>query len=111
MIRGFDATAAAVEHAELEGFPGVTTGVAELATVGGLEVGVWEHSPGRSTDTEADEVFIVLSGRGTVTCDSGGRIDLAPGVVGLLPAGARTVWEVTEPLRKVWIVPAAPGAP
>ena len=34
-----------------------------------------------------------------MTCSEGGRIDLTPGVVGLLPAGARTTWTVT----KKWI--------
>ena len=46
----------------------------------------------------------VLSGRGTVTDQHGGRIDLAPGVIGVLDAGDLTHWEITEPLRKVWIV-------
>ena len=82
---------------------GDVTGGRALATEGDMEVGVWEHSVGVSTDVEVEEVFVVLSGRGTVTCDSGGRIDLAPGVVGLLPMGAQTTWTVTEPLRKVWI--------
>ncbi len=81
----------------------VTTAVSAQATEGDMEVGVWEHSVGTSTDVEIEEIFVVLAGRGTVTCDEGGVIDLAPGVVGLLPAGARTTWEISEPLRKVWI--------
>jgi uncharacterized cupin superfamily protein len=47
---------------------------------------------------------VVLEGKGTVTCEDGGRIDLAPGVVGLLPMGAKTTWTITEPLRKVWVI-------
>lgn len=81
----------------------VTTAVQRLAVEGDMEVGIWEHSVGTSTDVEIEEIFVVLTGRGRVTCDEGGIIDLAPGVVGLLPAGARTTWEITEPLRKVWI--------
>lgn len=81
----------------------VTTAVAAVATEGDMEIGVWEHSVGTSTDVEVEEVFVVISGAGTVTCDQGGRIDLAPGVVGMLPSGARTTWTITEPLRKVWI--------
>lgn len=54
-------------------------------------------------ESESEEVFVVIAGEGTVTCSGGGRIDLAPGVVGLLPAGAQTTWIVTTPLRKVWI--------
>ncbi len=81
----------------------VTTAVSAQATEGDMEVGVWEHSVGTSTDVEVEEVFVVLEGEGTVTDDEGGRIDLAPGVVGLLPMGAKTTWTITKPLRKVWI--------
>jgi uncharacterized cupin superfamily protein len=81
----------------------VTTGSASVATEGDMEIGVWQHSVGTSTDTEVEEVFIVIAGEGTVTCADGGHITLAPGVVGLLPAGARTTWNITKPLRKVWI--------
>jgi uncharacterized cupin superfamily protein len=107
MIRSFQAHDIALTHGALDAARDpsglVTTAVASVATEGDMEVGVWEHSVGTSTDTEVEEVFVVLSGKGTVTCDAGGEIHLAPGVVGLLPVGARTTWTVTEPLRKVWI--------
>ena len=107
MIRSFDAWEPVLRHTlaspDKNCSGEVTTAVEALATEGDMEVGVWEHSVGVSTEVEVEEVFFVLSGRGTVTCDSGGRIDLAPGVVGLLPMGAQTTWTVTEPLRKVWI--------
>ena len=107
MIRSFDAWEPTLRHTlaspDKNRSGDVTTAVEAFATEGDMEVGVWEHSVGVSTDVEVEEVFVVLSGRGTVTCDSGGRIDLAPGVVGLLPMGAQTRWTVTEPLRKVWI--------
>jgi uncharacterized cupin superfamily protein len=85
---------------------GVSTALSRLGESSGLEVGVWEHSAGVSVDTEVDEVFVVISGRGRVTCDKGGVMELAPGVVGFLEAGSRTTWEITEPLRKVWVTPA-----
>jgi len=103
MIRGYLANDILVEHAELPGHEGVSAGVSVIDTEGDIEVGVWEHSVGTSTDTEVEEVFVVLSGRGTVTCDQGGEILLEPGSIGMLPMGAKTVWTVTEPLRKVWI--------
>lgn len=83
--------------------PGVSAGAVQLTPFDGMAVGVWEHSAGVSTDVEASELFVVISGRGRVTCEQGGVIELAPGVVGRLQAGARTCWEITEPLRKVWI--------
>jgi len=108
MIRGFDALATATERTDLNEekslAPGTWTGFAELAAESGLEVGVWEHGVGSSHDSFGDEVFVVLTGRGVVRCDSGGEIALAPGVVGVLHAGDHTTWEITEPLRKVWVV-------
>ena len=69
-----------------------------------LAVGIWQHSTGVSTDVEADEVFIVLSGRATVEVVDGPTLEIGPGDVGLLPAGARTTWTVHEALRKVYVV-------
>lgn len=78
-------------------------GAVELGTVAGLEVGVWEHTAGTSTDVENDEVFVVLTGRATVEVDGGPTLELNPGSVGFLDAGARTTWTVHEPLRKVYV--------
>ncbi|MFI8634017.1 cupin domain-containing protein [Microbacterium sp. NPDC077663] len=69
-------------------------------------VGVWEHTPGTSSDVEADEVFVVLSGRATVRW-AGGELTLVPGTVGRLSAGTATVWTVTETLRKVYVTSGA----
>jgi uncharacterized protein len=74
-----------------------------LGELGGTEVGVWEMAPGTEQDTEADEVFVVLAGRGTVTFEDGEVVDLAPGVAVRLTAGERTTWVVTETLRKVYV--------
>jgi uncharacterized cupin superfamily protein len=73
---------------------------------GRREVGVWEHGVGVSTDVEADEVFVVLSGRATVRVDGGPTLELGPGDVGVLVAGDRTTWTVHETLRKVYLLPA-----
>ncbi|WP_149083653.1 MULTISPECIES: cupin domain-containing protein [Microbacterium] len=80
-----------------------TTGFTMLDDGGGVEVGVWEMTPGTATDTEEDEVFVVLSGRATVafTTPALPSVDLRPGSVLRLTAGMRTVWTVTETLRKV----------
>ncbi|QKE85058.1 cupin domain-containing protein [Arthrobacter sp. NEB 688] len=102
-----DATRLPLEHEPLpadevlDGAP--TTAVRTLGTVGDVEVGVWEMSAGTARDTEVDEVFVVLSGSGTVEFEDGERILLAPGTVVRLSVGERTRWTVEEPLRKVWI--------
>ncbi len=105
MIRSFFAPDVDVALAEPEG-GGTPTGIGDGFSGAGLEAGVWVHQVGGSVGDFGDEMFVVLSGRGTVTCQNGGRIDLAPGVVGLLTAGDITTWDITEPLRKVWIVAA-----
>lgn len=74
-----------------------------LEPFGSVAVGVWELTPGRVRDIEADEVLVILAGRGTVEFEHGETIALAPGVVIRLEAGDRTVWTVTEPLRKFYI--------
>lgn len=84
----------------LDGAP--QAGFVELTDV----VGVWEHTPGTSTDVEDDEAFVVLSGRATVRW-AGGELALAPGIVGRLSAGTETVWTVTETLRKVYVTGGA----
>jgi uncharacterized cupin superfamily protein len=74
-----------------------------LAVLGGAEVGLWEMTPGVDHDTEVDEVFVVLAGRGTVTFEDGEVVELGPGVAVRLRAGERTTWVVSETLRKVYV--------
>ncbi|WP_349426269.1 cupin domain-containing protein [Microbacterium sp. LWS13-1.2] len=83
----------------VEGSP--RTGYIELTDA----IGVWEHTPGVSTDVETDEVFVVLSGSATVSFDDPALepIELRAGAVVRLTAGMRTVWTVRETLRKVYI--------
>ncbi len=79
-------------------------GSAEVASTPGIEVGVWAHTPGVSTDTEADEVFVVLSGRATIEFADGTVLDVGPGDIGILPRGAQTTWTIHEELRKVYVI-------
>jgi len=80
------------------------TGWASLGMFGGLEVGVWEMTPGVTRDVVVDEVFVVLSGAATVEfADGTAPLALGPGDVARLGVGAHTVWTVTETLRKVYL--------
>lgn len=97
---------------ELEAVPGEDTvsgdprqGIAELGPIGDCEAGIWELREGVTTDTEVDELFVVLSGRATVVFEDPALPDLevGPGSVVRLAEGMRTTWTVTETLRKVYI--------
>lgn len=78
-------------------------GTVVLGEVEGAELGVWELTPGTMTDSEVDEVFVVLSGEASVTLPDGEVLALGPGSVGRLAAGLRTRWVVTRTLRKVYL--------
>jgi uncharacterized cupin superfamily protein len=82
-----------------------TTAGTAVGAFAGLEVGVWEMTPGVMRDVEADEVFVVVSGSATVEfADDSPTLHLGPGDVVQLAAGAETVWTVTETLRKVYLI-------
>lgn len=82
-----------------------TTAILPLATIGKTEVGVWEMTPGTATDTETEEVFVVISGRATVRFLAPELPDLevGPGSVVRLVEGMHTEWTVHETLRKVYV--------
>ncbi len=108
----FAAASLSLEPAELspdtvlEGAPTVAERTLWTSPDGAVQTGVWEITPGVCSDVEAEEVFVVLSGRATVEVEGAGVLELAPGVVASFPAGARTVWRVTETLRKLYTVAA-----
>ena len=82
------------------------SGLVEFDVVG-ADVGVWEHTVGVSTDVEADEVFVVISGRATITVRGSEEppLRIGPGDVIELEAGAETIWDVHETVRKLWLLP------
>ncbi|MFI6485817.1 cupin domain-containing protein [Nonomuraea sp. NPDC050663] len=101
-MRAFSVRDAVLEADELDpaqivsGTPAVS--VLEL----GEGRGIWEITPGVVTDVEHDEIFVVLYGRATIEVEGGPAIEVGPGDVCLLDAGARTTWTVHETLRKVY---------
>jgi len=82
-----------------------TTALVELGRFSGVDIGVWEMTPGTATDVEADEVFVVLSGRARIrfTDPALAPIDVAAGDIVRLEAGMHTEWTVTETLQKVYL--------
>lgn len=85
-------------------------GVAELGEIGGAQAGIWELREGVVTDTEVDELFIVLSGGARIEFlsgpEQGGTVEVGPGDVMRLVGGSRTRWTVEDHIRKVYIAAA-----
>ena len=83
------------------------TGYLELEPVGdgaGADIGVWEMTAGAMSDTEADEVFVVIAGSAEVEfLESGDRVVYAVGDIGRLRVGQRTIWRVADRIRKVYV--------
>jgi uncharacterized protein len=90
----------------VEGEPRV--GLLEFESSDAVEAGIWEHSAGTSTDVETDEVFVVISGRATITLADGSTLELTPGDIGVLREGEETTWQVHEPLRKLYLTGIRP---
>ncbi|GAA2059498.1 cupin domain-containing protein [Catenulispora yoronensis] len=84
------------------GEPRVSEVVLSESEDGRVARGIWEMTPGVVTDTEADEVFVVVSGRATVEFADGTVLEVGPGDVAVLSEGAQTRWTVHETLRKVY---------
>ena len=105
--RFIDALTAALDPAEIDAGDVVAGEPRAAATsfteLGPVEIGVWEHTPGTSRDVEAAEAFVVLSGRGLVRFETGEALELLPGRLVRLHAGERTIWEVHETIRKVYV--------
>ncbi len=84
-------------------------GIVELGSVGDAEAGIWELREGVVTDTEVDELFVVLSGGATIELlggpgvEPGRTVQVGPGDVMRLVAGTRTRWTVEDHIRKVYL--------
>lgn len=86
----------------LSGEP-VVTGKALWESADGRQVrGIWQITPGVVTDTEANELFVVVSGRATVVVEGGATLEIGPGDACVLREGDRTTWTVHETLRKAY---------
>jgi uncharacterized cupin superfamily protein len=96
----------AVVHAAAVALADDADGVTRSLTLGPTgsgEVGLWEIDPGTAHDVEVDEVFVVVSGRATVSVVGWPDVVVGPGDVVRLRAGTATTWTVTERLRKVYV--------
>ncbi|MFD9000314.1 cupin domain-containing protein [Streptomyces sp. NPDC059582] len=86
------------------GTPEVTGKVVRESRDGRQIRGVWQITPGVVTDTEADELFVVVSGSATIEVEGGPTLRVGPGDLAVLREGDRTTWTVHETLRKVYAI-------
>ncbi|WP_441250788.1 cupin domain-containing protein [Kitasatospora sp. McL0602] len=86
----------------VSGTPEVTGKVLWESEDGNRIRGIWQITPGVVTDTEADEMFVVISGRATIAFEDGTVLEVGPGDVTVLHEGDRTTWTVHETLRKAY---------
>lgn len=88
----------------VSGNPVVTGKVLWEAPDGSQVRGIWQITPGVVTDTEANELFVVVSGRATIEVEGGETLEVGPGSACVLREGDKTVWTVHETLRKAYHV-------
>lgn len=87
----------------------ITDGVMERSLtiwdVPGIEVGLWECTPGTFTARRDNytESCVVLAGHVTLE-DSGGSVEYRPGDVLVTPMGWVGIWHVHETVRKVYVI-------
>ncbi|WP_329446021.1 cupin domain-containing protein [Streptomyces sp. NBC_01426] len=86
----------------VSGTPVVTGKVLWEAADGSQVRGIWQITPGVVTDTEADELFVVVGGRATIEVEGGDTLQVGPGSACVLREGDKTTWTVHETLRKAY---------
>lgn len=86
----------------VSGNPEVTGKVVWESQDGRRIRGIWQITPGVVTDTEADELFVVISGSATIEVEDGPTLQVGPGDMAVLREGDRTTWTVHETLRKAY---------
>ena len=90
---------------------GADSGDPQVSTTGisdkdGVKVGVWECTPGGwpVVNRPDCEVAHILKGRATITDASGETRQLLAGSVIVLPKGWTGRWDVSETVRKVYVI-------
>lgn len=66
--------------------------------------GLWRLTPGVVTDTEVEEAFLVITGRGRIEFEDGSEVELEPGSTHRFEGGEKTTWTITETLLKAYWV-------
>jgi uncharacterized cupin superfamily protein len=91
--------------------PGADSGDPQVSSVAihnadGIHVGVWECAPGGwpIQNRQDCETATIVSGKGRITDADGTIWPLETGTVITLPKGWSGRWDITETLRKVYVI-------
>ncbi len=78
---------------------------------GGLQIGVWECTPGTAQDAggDFDETMLMVAGRATAVGESGDEFDLAPGTLWATPRQWASEWQVHQAVRKLYVIDGRPA--
>ena len=88
----------------LEGEPSMRDNQLVSASHDGMQVGVWECAPGRFRwNFSCDETAHILEGKATVTVGEQ-TVQLVPGSLVFFPVGTKSIWHVTETVKKVYFL-------
>jgi uncharacterized cupin superfamily protein len=81
-----------------------------LVSGGVIRVGVWECSPGRWRRQVMEHEFAhFVAGRARFIPDQGEPFDINSGDAVWFPADTTGIWDITETLRKTYVIVAARG--
>lgn len=95
-----------VKPTTLDGAPREGLAVLHRDDAAGLDVGIWECTPGTFSKDAADydEICHILTGRSTLRSCDGEVTELEAGSVVVIPCGWRGTWTVRETTRKAYTV-------
>jgi uncharacterized cupin superfamily protein len=87
------------------------TGRKYIDEIPGIDsMGIWECSPGRWQRTIMEEEFAhFIVGSARFIPEEGDPIDIRAGDTIWFPANSKGVWEITEDVRKVYVIIDRPG--
>jgi len=87
------------------GEPLAMTASSSVERSDGVEAGIWECSPGRWRRQVREQEFChFIAGRCTFTPDGGEPLQIEAGDALMLPANCTGIWDVTETVRKTFVL-------
>ena len=93
----------------IEGEPQASGTILWKSADGMLANGIWECTPGTFSWVHPNETLVLVDGEVTVTPEGGDSFTIRPGDVVFFPEGTKSVWQVTQTIRKGFHLHAAGG--